>query len=132
MAGYVVNTHVLVWFLEGNPKLSAACRDILQSAEVTIYVPAMAILEAIDLVQKRRTVMDLVRFEAVLSREQWVQVVPIDRSIAMLTARFSESEDIHDRCVVSTAMSLIEQEKDVVLMTVDENITKSNYVPTLW
>jgi hypothetical protein len=59
-------------------------------------------------------------------------VVPIDRSIAMLTARFSESEDIHDRCVVSTAMSLIEQEKDVVLMTVDENITKSNYVPTLW
>ena len=132
MDGYILDTHVLVWFLEGSSKLSATCRNILLTADVNLFVPAMAILEAIDLVRKRRTTLDLSSFEAVLAAEKRIQVVPIDQSIEMMTARFPDLADIHDRCIVGVTASLIGCGKSVILLTADKDITLSKLVPTLW
>jgi len=70
MDGYVTDTHALVWFLEGNPKLSELCRNILLTQDAMIYVPAMVILETVDMVHKRRTHLDLKHLEEVLYRNE--------------------------------------------------------------
>jgi PIN domain nuclease of toxin-antitoxin system len=50
---YVVDTHALVWFLEGNPRPSIAARNALIDATAQVVVPTI-VLEEITFLHRQR------------------------------------------------------------------------------
>ena len=52
---HVVDTHALVWFLEGNPRLGANAKAILEDADSNLIVPVIALAEACWIIERERT-----------------------------------------------------------------------------
>lgn len=44
---YVVDTHALIWFLEGNARLGVNARAILADAASELVLPAIALVAAV-------------------------------------------------------------------------------------
>ncbi len=43
---YILDTHALVWYLEGNPRLSKHAKTIIDQPESTMVLPIIALAEA--------------------------------------------------------------------------------------
>jgi PIN domain nuclease of toxin-antitoxin system len=75
---YVVDTHTLVWFLEGNSRLGTNAKTILANPDSQLILPAIALAEAVWIVDRGRTsipsVTDL--FDAVNSDPRIAQSIP--------------------------------------------------------
>ena len=52
---YIVDTHALIWFLEGNSKLSSAALNVLSDPSSELILSTIALAEVIDIVTKGRT-----------------------------------------------------------------------------
>ncbi len=52
---FVVDTHSLIWYLEGNIKLGRDAQIVLDAAESELTLPIIALAEAIFTVEKGRT-----------------------------------------------------------------------------
>lgn len=51
---YVVDTHALLWYLEGNPKLGNAAKAVLSDPASELVLPLIALAEAVFTVEKAR------------------------------------------------------------------------------
>lgn len=62
---YVIDTHALVWFLEGNPRLGAAAKLAMSDPGSVLHLPVIALAEACWVIEKKRcaipSVADLLR-----------------------------------------------------------------------
>jgi PIN domain nuclease of toxin-antitoxin system len=52
---YVVDTHALIWFLEGNPRLGASAKTVLMDPISELILPAIALAEAVWIVDRGKT-----------------------------------------------------------------------------
>ena len=52
---YVVDTHALVWFLEGNSRLGVNAKTVLADTESLLILPTIALAEAIWIVDRGKT-----------------------------------------------------------------------------
>jgi len=52
---HVVDTHALIWFLEGNSRLGANARTILSEADSQLILPVIALAEAVWIVERGKT-----------------------------------------------------------------------------
>lgn len=52
---YVIDTHALIWFLEGNSRLGANAKAILSNPDSHLVIPATALAEAVWIVERSRT-----------------------------------------------------------------------------
>jgi PIN domain nuclease of toxin-antitoxin system len=52
---YVVDTHALIWFLEGNPRLGASAKMVLIDPISELILPAIALAEAVWIVDRGKT-----------------------------------------------------------------------------
>lgn len=52
---FVLDTHALVWYLEGSTRLSAAAKSIMDDPASEMVLPAIALAEAVHIVDKGRT-----------------------------------------------------------------------------
>ena len=53
-ASYVIGTHALLWFLQGSSRLGAAARRAMEEPQVQLVFPAIALAEALWLIEHRR------------------------------------------------------------------------------
>lgn len=127
---HVVDTHPLVWHLEGNPRLSAAARGVLTSPESEIVVPSIVVAEVWYLYHRKRisTSADDIRERILRARN--CSIYPLDEAVLEL---LPAGLDIHDAVIVSAAKLY----RDVLgqpvrLVTCDEAISRSGIVETLW
>lgn len=51
---YVVDTHAVVWFLEGDSRLSKAARDALNDANIQLVMPTIVLAEIVFLYARHR------------------------------------------------------------------------------
>ncbi len=61
---YIVDTHVLVWFLTGSKQLSKTVTDILKKREIKIIIPTIVLAE-LKYLHKRKKIP--ISFEKVKS-----------------------------------------------------------------
>lgn len=54
---FIVDAHALIWHLEGNPKLGKAAKSVFDDAASQLVLLIIALAEAIDIVQKGRTMI---------------------------------------------------------------------------
>ncbi|GAB4202316.1 MAG: hypothetical protein Fur006_55730 [Coleofasciculaceae cyanobacterium] len=130
---YVIDTHALIWFLEGNSRLGANAKAILAHPDSQLVIPATTLAEAVWIVERGRTSIpsgkDVI---AAVETDYRVLIYPLDKEIIEMTMNFSSINEMHDRQIAATALVLASKGDMVQLLTCDRNITASGLVPIVW
>lgn len=122
---FVIDTHVLFWYLIPNKKLKQETREVLRSAK-DIFIPTIVILELFYIMSKLKLTN---RFKKLLERikasKKYV-IVSLDIKITEAVTISKRKLEMHDNIIVSTAKSL-----NLPLVTKDPQIKKV-YKNTIW
>ena len=130
---HVVDTHAIVWFLEGNPRLGKNARAILENADSELIIPLIVMAEACWIIEHGRTsIPTVVDFLFAVDNDPRVNVIPLDRSILDKTLSIDLIDEMHDRQIVATALLLMDEGETVTVLTKDTNIRRSGLVSTVW
>jgi PIN domain nuclease of toxin-antitoxin system len=126
----VVDTHSLIWFLEGSDRLSNAALAALSDERNRIIVPTIVLIEMQYLYSKNRISL---RVEDVMEFSQGVDRLafyPLDLSVVESVPL---ELNIHDGIICATALvEQLDSGDDVRVVTRDEEIRESAVVRTLW
>jgi PIN domain nuclease of toxin-antitoxin system len=130
---FVVDTHALIWFLEGNSRLGVKAKAVLEDASSSLVMPAIALAEAVWIVERGKTsIPSVTALMNAISADPRVTIVPLDQAVIQQTIGLSPIHEMHDRQIVATALLLQNQGETVSLLTCDQNITASGLVSVLW
>jgi PIN domain nuclease of toxin-antitoxin system len=126
---YVTDTHSFLWYLTNSPKLSPKARAIFNSCDqgkATIIIPAIVLLECIDIFDKKKIDLD---FEDIVSKILQASnfiFSEINWSLVLEVNKVKGLRDLHDRVIVATARVF-----DASLISRDK-IIKIFYKRTAW
>lgn len=130
---YVVDTHALIWLLEDNPRLGDQAKRILIDPTSQLVLPAIALAEAIWIVDRGKTSIPSVNaLITAVYQDPRVTIYPLNPTVIDQTLSLNMINEMHDRQIVATALVLQHQGQDVTLLTCDRNITASNAVSIQW
>jgi PIN domain nuclease of toxin-antitoxin system len=131
---YLSDTHALLWHLSNDPRLSEQARSIFAAADVgtaDVYVPTIAVVEAIYLFEKARVPQAIIdRILTLLdSPATRYHVVPLDLKVARALRAIDRKAipDMPDRIIAATALRL-----GLPLLTRDAKIVSSGLITTVW
>lgn len=118
MAGYLLDTHVLLWWLHAPSKLSAAAREVIRDGENVVYLSSVAAWEMV--IKKSLGRLEFPgNLEDVLAEERIV-VLPISLQHALAVADLPmHHQDPFDRMQIAQARL-----EDLVLVTRDAEMAK--------
>jgi PIN domain nuclease of toxin-antitoxin system len=130
---YVVDTHALIWFLEGNSRLGEKAKNVLSEPSSQLVLPAIALAEAAWIVERGRTsIPSVVELLNAVNADPRLVIYSLDKAIIQQTLSLSAITEMHDRQIVATALILTSQGETVTLLTCDQNITASGLVSICW
>ncbi len=130
---YIIDTHALIWFLEGNPRLGANAKAILSEPTSQLVLPAIALAESVWIVSRGKTSVPSVEaLLKVVSSDARAVIHPLDQAVIEQTIQLSSINEMHDRQIVATALVIQAQGEQVALLTCDQNITAANLIPIVW
>lgn len=130
---YVIDTHALIWFLEGNPRLGANAKAILSHSDSQLIVPATTLAEAVWIVEKGRTSISVPQdVISAVEADPRVVIYLLDKDVIEMTMTLHAINEMHDRQIVATALVLANKGDTVQLLTCDKNITASGLVSIVW
>ncbi|MBD2665470.1 PilT protein domain protein [Richelia sinica FACHB-800] len=130
---YVLDTHALIWFLEGNSRLGTNAKAILSAPDSQLVIPATTLAEAVWIVERGRTsIPDPKDIISVVEAEPRVVIYPLDQEVIEMTISLSGINEMHDRQIAATALVLASKGEVVQLLTCDQNITASGLVAIVW
>jgi PIN domain nuclease of toxin-antitoxin system len=130
----VLDTHVLLWWVNGSDLLSSAAEKVIRKTLTQggeIIVSTISAWEVSMLIDKGRLVlgMDVESWFDEVTQIDGVRFIPVDNEIAIkstiLPGEFHK--DPADRMIVATARKLA-----VSLVTADQKITNYEHVKTIW
>lgn len=130
---YVIDTHALIWFLEGNSRLGANANAILSNPDSQLVIPATTLAEAVWIVERGRTSIPSAKnLLSAVEADPRVVIYPLDKDIIETTMSLSAINEMHDRQIAATVLVLTSKGEDVQLLSCDLNITASGLVPIIW
>ena len=104
---YVIDTHALMWFLEGNPRLGNRAKAILSDATSQLILPAIALAEAAWIVERGKTSIPSVNaLLNAINNDPRIAIYPLDRNLVSQTISLLSIQEMHDRQIVATALIL--------------------------
>jgi len=130
----VIDTHVLVWWVNGSNSLSDIAEKLIKEtldSDSEVIISSISAWEIAMLLKKGHLVlsMDVESWFDEVSQIDGVRFVPVDKEISikstMLPGEFHK--DPADRMIVATARKLA-----VPLVTADEKIIHYEHVRTIW
>jgi PIN domain nuclease of toxin-antitoxin system len=130
---YVVDTHALIWQLEGSSRLGLQAKAILLNPLSDLVLPAIALAEAVWTVERGKTGIPsaLALVDAVKADRRFT-IYPLDQRVIEQTLTLAAINEMHDRQIVATALVLQRLGADVALLSCDQNIKASQTVPIIW
>jgi PIN domain nuclease of toxin-antitoxin system len=130
---YVLDTHALVWHLEGNPRLGLEARRVIDDPLSSLVLPIIALAEAAYIVERGRTaiprVSDLLRS---VSADFRISIHPLTREVFEESLKAGMLPEMHDRLIVASALYLQSLGDTISLLTKDASIVEVGLVTTLW
>ena len=128
----LLDTHVVVWLLSGDPRISSKARSAIDEARRSVRGLAISdfTLFELSLLFRKKRFQLTIDMETFLEEvERRFVILPITTLIALQAFELPTSypKDPADRIIGATA--LIE---DIPLVTADGDIRKSRAVPTIW
>ena len=129
----VLDAHALVWYLQGDSRLSASAQAAMDDAGSEMVLPVTALAESCWVVERGKTrVPSVGHLLAAIDADARIRTVPLDRETVERSNSLTAIHEMHDRQIVATAMRLRDAGEPFVLVTKDAVITASNLVPVLW
>src|SRR5208337_2683805 len=123
---YVLDTHALVWHLEGNPRLGPQAKKVIDDPQSSLVLPIIALAEAAYIVEHGRTaiptVTDLLRS---VFADLRISIHPLNWEVFQESLHASVLPEMHDRLIVGSAVYLQSLGDTVALLTKDSNIVAS-------
>jgi PIN domain nuclease of toxin-antitoxin system len=129
---YVLDTHALLWFLTGSPRLGPGARAVLEDHNVRLVLPVIALAEACWLIERGRVSLTAEQLLSAIDQDPRIELVALDRDLVARTVSLTTVGEMHDRQIVAVAVLLRERGSAACVLTRDENITASGVVPVLW
>lgn len=127
---YIVDSHALVWFLEGNQRLSDRAKEVLSDQSAQLVIPSIALAEITYLYARKRIRTNIQQVLSDVASADNCTIYPLDEQVVQ---RIPENLELHDGIVVATALTYRELlDNDVVVITKDRTITESGLIPVLW
>lgn len=131
----VLDTHALIWWVDGNPHLSANAKSIIDTElaheDGLVVVSSISAWEIALLVAKERLALALSTDEwlATVQDIDGVRFVPVDNRVAVQSTRLPGAfhADPADRMIVALARHLA-----APLVTADTRMRRYKHVNTLW
>jgi PIN domain nuclease of toxin-antitoxin system len=124
-----IDAHSLIWYVhkDSNVKLSKKAFDIICEAEKdgTIYVPIIALMEILWLIERGKYNISFDSLKDALKRNIAFEIVPLTYELMELSEGLKGVE-LHDRVIVATAIMT-----DTELITKDLAISKA-YNRVIW
>ena len=123
MSAVLLDTHVLIWLLDGDRTLSPTTVTVIEQAarEATVFVSAITPWEIAMLVAKGRLTLtrDVQEWVDDALRQPGIALAPLDPAIAIASTRLPGAMhgDPADRLIVATARHL-----DALLITADDQL----------
>jgi PIN domain nuclease of toxin-antitoxin system len=130
---YILDTHSLIWYLEGNPRLGAKAKEIISHPTSKMIFPAIALAESLWIISRSKTsIPSPMVLLQVLKADPRLSVYPLDLDILECTIGLTEINEMHDRQIVATALVIERKGEPVALITCDRNITDSKLLEIIW
>lgn len=132
---YILDTHALIWFVEGNKRLSEPARTIIAGTDSHLVLPIIALAESALIIERgRTTIADSGQFLSRVYADSRIEIFPLtmdvfERSLSSEGLRIPE---LHDRFIVSTGLHLQDMGETVEIITKDEAITDAGVLPAVW
>ena len=132
---YILDTHALVWYLEGNRKLGKQAKITMGAADSLMVLPLIAVAEATFLIERGRigisSVSDLFKD---IFEDKRIEIFPLTWDVfeRSLTAEGLRIPELHDRFIVSTGLHLQDLGDTVEIITRDQAITDAGVLPVIW
>lgn len=127
---YVVDTHAIVWFLEGDSRLSKTARDVLNDESVQLVIPTIVLAELAFLYARNRIIIDLPGVLDHIANAVNCAIYPLDEAVVEY---LPTTLDIHDAIIVATALMFRDMlDQDTAIITKDIEITESELVRSVW
>jgi PIN domain nuclease of toxin-antitoxin system len=130
---YVLDTHALIWYLEGNPRLGVAAQAVMDDPVSELVLPAIALAEAMYIVAKGRTAIPTVPdlLNDVLADAR-IEILPLTLPILQLSLRANVVPEMHDRLIVAATLYLEDLGHTATILTKDTEINANALVQTVW
>ena len=127
---YVIDTHALVWYLEGDNKLGPKAREIMRGENKRLIIPTIVLAEIRYLFSKGKIDRSLNKIFEIIEEDARCIVYPLDVNVV----EFMPSKlEIHDAIICATAMLYRDLlSEDVKVITRDEEITSSQLIDVVW
>ncbi|MCA9997433.1 MAG: PIN domain-containing protein [Anaerolineales bacterium] len=132
---YILDTHALIWFAEGNKRLSEPAKAVLAATNSQMVLPIIALAEAALIIEKgRTTISDVSRFLTRVYADSRIEVFPLTLDVLerSLTPEGLQIPELHDRFIVSTGLHLQDLGDTVEIVTKDEAITNAGVLSVVW
>jgi len=130
---FIVDTHALIWHLEGRASLGSSARSVLESPDSELILPIIALAEAVFIVDKGRTgipaVSDLLND---VYSDPRIEIFPLTLEILTTSLTLTSIPEMHDRLIASTGVFLTTLGDDVSILTRDNEIVLSSVLPVVW
>ena len=130
MSMYIIDTHALLWHLTDDLRLGKNAKDVLEKAdrgEEKVLVPSIVLAECLYLLEKKGRGDLFPDLLDAIERHPGYDVYPLDIGVLREMPSVVGLTELHDRIIVATA-----RVSRAVLITKDEEIRRSGYVPTIW
>lgn len=98
---YIVDTHILIWFLDKNKRLKPQHQQILIDKGNNFVFPAIVLAEIKHLISIKRINIDFDMVLEYLSESENCVVYPVDEDVV---EKMPDSLDIHDALIVGTGL----------------------------
>jgi PIN domain nuclease of toxin-antitoxin system len=125
----LLDTHIWIWYLSGNPSLSATLQIAISEDTNELWLSPISIWEALLLAEKGRIVLEPNPAQWVQNSLQIIETkeAPLSNNIAILSRQLDlVHQDPADRFIAATAVHY-----GLTLATVDKNLVKATCVETL-
>ena len=128
---YVTDTHALIWFMTGDPKLSIDARRAFERTDRRdehIYIPCIIFFELLYLVDKHKIDADFDSVISMISSSSNYKIEPLCLPIIEASRKISMEKvrDPWDRLIAATSIHL-----DLPLITTDKSLTNLG-IQTVW
>lgn len=130
---YLLDTHALVWYLEGNPRLGAGAKAVIDDPQSQLVLLLIALAEAAYIIEKRRSSIPGV--PELLERvraDRRIEIHPITLEVFEHGLTASNVPEMHDQLIVGSALYLQSLGHTVSILTRDATIVESKRAHIVW